>query len=91
MSDSTYFAAEADSTPEAERLRLLESIYDPGTIDMLTAIGVQPGWRCLVPGAGHGSIARWLADRVGPSGRVVATDIDPRFLASSAGANLEVR
>jgi len=31
-------------------------------------------------GAGRGSIARWLADAVGPTGSVVAADIDPRFL-----------
>jgi SAM-dependent methyltransferase len=31
-------------------------------------------------GAGAGGIARWLANRVGPEGRVVATDIDLRFL-----------
>jgi SAM-dependent methyltransferase len=91
VSDSTYFAAEAGTEPEDERLRLLESVYDPGTIEMLRATGVQPGWRCLVPGAGHGSIARWLADLVGPDGLVVATDIDTRFLASCAGPNLEVR
>ena len=31
-------------------------------------------------GAGGGSIARWLAERVGPTGSVLATDIDPRFI-----------
>jgi hypothetical protein len=91
VSDSTYFAAEADSQPERGRLELLESVFDPGTISLLAATGVGPGWHCLVPGAGHGSIARWLADQVAPDGLVVATDIDTRFLASCAGPNLEVR
>jgi hypothetical protein len=36
-------------------------------------------------------VARWLAGRVGPTGRVVATDIDPRFLAGSELAGVEVR
>jgi ubiquinone/menaquinone biosynthesis C-methylase UbiE len=40
---------------------------------------VQPGWRCLEVGAGRGSMAVWLAQRVGPSGHVVATDVDVGF------------
>jgi SAM-dependent methyltransferase len=52
---------------------------------------VGEGWRCLEVGAGYGSIARWLAGRVGPLGRVVATDIDTRFLVEQALPNLEVR
>ena len=35
--------------------------------------GVQAGWRCLEVGAGRGSMAVWLAERVGPRGGVVAT------------------
>jgi SAM-dependent methyltransferase len=42
-------------------------------------------------GAGAGSIACWLAARVAPSGQVVATDIDPRFLQNTTRPNLEVR
>jgi tRNA A58 N-methylase Trm61 len=70
---------------------LLEAIFDPGTIRMLGRTGVGPNWRCFVPGAGRGSIARWLAEQVAPTGCVIATDIDTRFLAASAGPNLEVR
>ena len=55
------------------------------------ARGVGPGWRCLEVGAGAGSIAGWLADRVGPSGQVIATDLDTRFLEQQARPNLEVR
>ena len=91
MSDATYFAAGVDAGGEVERLTLRESLFDPGTVAMLNAVGVQPGWRCLVAGAGHGSIARWLADRVAPTGTVVATDIDTQFLTWCAGPNLEVR
>ena len=42
-------------------------------------------------GAGHGSIVRWLAEQVGPQGRVVATDINPRFLTEIQLPNVEVR
>jgi hypothetical protein len=38
-----------------------------------------------------GSIARWLADRVGPSGEVVATDISTRHLGGLDLPNVEIR
>jgi len=57
----------------------------------LAALGIQPGWRCLEVGAGQGSIVRWLAAQVGPQGRVVATDINPRFLTALQLPNVEVR
>jgi ubiquinone/menaquinone biosynthesis C-methylase UbiE len=48
------------------------------------------GWRCLDVGAGAGSLGRWLAERVGPTGHVVAADIDPRFLGGLREPNVEV-
>jgi SAM-dependent methyltransferase len=54
-------------------------------------LGVGPGWRCLEIGAGHGSIACWLAERVASTGHVVATDIDLRFLERIQIPNLEIR
>ena len=79
---------------ERERLRSLEELHDGATIGAFDRVGVGPGWRCLEVGAGAGSVARWLAERVGPTGRVVATDLDPRFLNGDGGdtrPNLEVR
>lgn len=76
---------------EQRRLTLLAERYDPGTTRRMMDIGITCGWSCLEVGAGAGSIARWLAHRVGPTGRVVATDLDTRFFADAAGANLEVR
>ncbi|MEU6466589.1 methyltransferase [Streptomyces sp. NPDC046976] len=60
--------------------RCLEAAYDPVTLPRLAAAGVGPGWHCLEIGAGGGSIARWLAERVAPGGSVLATDRDPRDL-----------
>jgi SAM-dependent methyltransferase len=73
------------------RFAALSALFDPGTIRHLEQRGVGRGWHCLEVGAGSGSIASWLADRVGPTGRVLATDIDPRFLESLKRPNLEVR
>jgi SAM-dependent methyltransferase len=79
---------------EAESLRyyrLQESIVDPVSIRHLETIGVTEGWKCLEVGAGSGSIAEWLSKRVGPTGKVVATDIDTRFLQGMAAPNITVR
>ncbi|MCT2589579.1 methyltransferase domain-containing protein [Streptomyces sp. N2-109] len=61
---------------ETERLRTNEAIWDPGTVERLEKLGVGPGWACLEAGAGSGSMVRWLADRVGPGGRVLAADLE---------------
>jgi SAM-dependent methyltransferase len=87
---SNYILAQTGSDPESARLALLAGIFDPGTTGRLDALGIEPGARCLEVGAGNGSIARWFADRVGPSGQVVAADIDCRFLRDLPG-NVEVR
>jgi len=89
--EGRYFAADAAFEAEDERLRLVEAYADPITVRHIAAIGVLPGWRCLEVGAGRGSITRMLAERVGPNGRAVATDINPRFLANLKVSNVEVR
>lgn len=73
-----------------DRFTALEQRYDPVTVDRLEEFGVPEGARCLEVGAGGGSIARWLADRVGTSGSVVATDIDVSR-TTGGPANLEIR
>jgi SAM-dependent methyltransferase len=78
--EQQYLAAGIDADTESGRLRLLEVCRDPGTIRRLGRLGISCGWRCLEVGAGHGSIARWLAERVDPTGSVLAADIDPQFL-----------
>ena len=86
---SRYPISNADPDEEC-RLTLLESLSDPGTIQRLSNLGVGPGWRCLEVGAGHGSIAKWLREKVGITGSVVAIDIDTRFLDGIAADNLQV-
>ncbi|MCI0459816.1 MAG: methyltransferase domain-containing protein [Gemmataceae bacterium] len=76
---------------ERERLAAIEAGLDPITIQCLETIGVGEGWRCLEVGAGAGSIAEWLCRRVGPKGKVVATDLQTKFLEAIDAPNLEVR
>ena len=71
-------------------LSLLEELVDPATVRRLEGVGVAPGWRALEVGAGRGSIAAWLADRVAETGRVVATDIDTSLLEQLDDERIEV-
>jgi 2-polyprenyl-3-methyl-5-hydroxy-6-metoxy-1,4-benzoquinol methylase len=91
MTENRYLAKDSPDAFERERLSLLTQIADPITTRRLTDLGVGPGWHCLEVAAGDGSVARWLAGRVGPRGRVVATDLNPRFLAAHRLPNVEVR
>ncbi len=72
-------------------MRPLEAALDPETIRHLVALGVTDGWHCLEVGAGGGSVAEWFCQRVGPKGRVVATDLETKPLEAIAAHNLEVR
>jgi SAM-dependent methyltransferase len=76
---------------EPYRLALLEHHADPTSARRLGATGLGSGWRCLEVGAGRGSIARWLANRVGPSGQVLALDLDTSLLAGLDEPNVAVR
>ena len=76
---------------ERDRLAAIGALHDRDTTQRLADLGVTDGWLCLEVGFGGGSVALWLADRVGSTGRVVATDLDPRYLDGHGRANLEVR
>ena len=89
--DEQTYAFDNALAVQRERLATLEALFDPGTIGQLEARGVAPGWRCLEVGAGGGSIAEWLCDRVGPAGSVLATDLDTKWVAELSRPNLEVR
>jgi ubiquinone/menaquinone biosynthesis C-methylase UbiE len=65
----------------------LEELFDP--LSRRRRALVQPGWRCLEVGAGRGSMAVWLAEQVGPTGHVVATDVDTRYLERLDVPNLD--
>jgi SAM-dependent methyltransferase len=82
-------AAQGRRDVEEKRLGLLEQLFDPDSRQRRDL--VRPGWRCLEVGAGRGSMAVWLAEKVGASGQVVATDVDTTYLERLNVPNLEVR
>jgi len=91
MSAANYVFDAAQAGSELERLRALETIFDPATRQLLEHVGLASGWHCLEVGAGAGSIARWIGEIVGDRGRAVALDTDPKFLGDGASTGLEVR
>lgn len=88
---ATSYAFDQAWERERDRLRSLEQLFDAASQRHMIARGLTVGWRCLEVGCGAGSLAVWLAEQVGPTGSVVATDLDPRFLAGHGRANLDVR
>jgi hypothetical protein len=68
----------------------VEAFYDPESIRLLYARGIDEGWRCLEVGGGGGSIARWLLSRCGDYGRIVVTDIDTSHMQDLQDPKVEV-
>lgn len=89
MSTQTGYVMDPAWRDERVRLQGIETMFDPITREQLSAVGLAPGWRCLEVGGGAGGVASWIASVVGDGGRVVATDLDTRFLEGLAG--VEVR
>jgi len=80
-----------DLEGERQRLALMSELLDPLQRSFLKKLGLRSGWRCLEVGCGNGSISRWQAERVGPDGVAVASDLDLRYVAGMRAANLEIR
>ncbi|MFD7874556.1 methyltransferase domain-containing protein [Streptomyces sp. NPDC059766] len=74
----------------AERFDAFAALFDPTTFRHMEKLGIGPGWRCWEVGAGGTSVVSWLARKVGPTGKVVATDIDVSRLAAAARPPVEV-
>ncbi|MFC5667163.1 methyltransferase [Kitasatospora misakiensis] len=66
----------------AGRFAALEACYDPVSQQQLIRTGLGAGWSCLEVGGGSGSLGHWMGARVGAGGRVIVTEIEPRWAAS---------
>ena len=90
VGEAPGYAFPHSAEDESRRLQLLEQRLDPLTKRRIQRLGVGKGSRCLEIGGGRGSIARWLSEVVGPSGRVIATDLQLGFLTEIDASNVEV-
>jgi SAM-dependent methyltransferase len=69
----------------------LEACFDETTFRHLTAVGIGPAWRCWEIGAGSGSVAGWMAERVGKDGAVLATDLNVDWIRTNISPRVEIR
>lgn len=90
MTTSQYVFIGSQRSKEFERLQAIEQVFDPATQRRIQSTGITESWRCLEVGAGAGSITRWMAGAVGESGKVVAVDLDTRFITDINQSNVEV-
>lgn len=72
-----------------QRFEALSQLFDAVTFRHLAAVGLSAGWACWEVGAGGDRVPAWLSEQVGPSGRVVASDIDTAWMPVD-GAAFEV-
>ena len=77
---------------EAQDLRAVQAAqWDPFTVRQLDEIGVTRGWHCLEIGTTTAAVAGWLIDRVGPTGSVAVTEIEPSAAGGSAAVDVHHR
>jgi SAM-dependent methyltransferase len=69
----------------------LGQLFDPTTFRHLDRLGLRAGWRCWEVGAGGPTVPAGLAERAGPTGRVLATDIDVSALEEAPEPGFEIR
>jgi SAM-dependent methyltransferase len=90
MSTESYLLD--NRAPDARtRFEALSALFDSVTMRHVDRLGVRAGWRCWEVGAGGPGVPRLLAERVGPTGYVLATDLDVGWMSTDMPASVEVR
>jgi ubiquinone/menaquinone biosynthesis C-methylase UbiE len=67
------------TSEEYERLRRQSELLESITGSVLDRAGLGTGMSCLDVGCGPGEVMRLMAERVGPTGRVVGIDVDGKL------------
>ncbi|WP_240812731.1 methyltransferase domain-containing protein [Streptomyces sp. DASNCL29] len=80
MTSETGYLLDNRQREAGRRFDALAELFDPWTLGHLDQLGLAAGWRCWEVGAGGPSVPSALAERVGPTGRVLVTDIDTSWL-----------
>jgi methylase of polypeptide subunit release factors len=78
MTNTKEYYILATGGKDVKRLRLLHEVYGPGTEALFHRVGLlRGGLRVVEIGCGSGNIACWVAERIAPSGSVMAIDVSP--------------
>jgi SAM-dependent methyltransferase len=84
---ASYLFAHAPN--EVDRLQSWAHSWEPETEAMLDRIPVQSGWHAIDLACGPLGIIGPLSRRVGPTGRVVASDLNPGMLSAARSYTVE--
>lgn len=84
MSGELSQSFSAASIPESYGRFMLTQLFEPWAAELLSRAELEPGWSVLDVASGLGPVARLAAAAVGPSGRVVASDISGPMLTQAA-------
>ncbi|MDX2602330.1 methyltransferase domain-containing protein [Streptomyces caniscabiei] len=87
----TRYLLDNQRSEAGERFVALSRLFDASTFRHVDDLGIAAGWRCWEVGAGGSSVVRGLAERVGPAGHVLATDIDTSWMADATAPQIETR
>ena len=71
------------TSAEYARVRMQARLWADATGRLLDQIGLGPGASCLDAGCGPGETMRAMAERAGPTGRVLGIDADPALGAKA--------
>ena len=80
MSEDTGFQFTDDAVPRAYEEVLVPRLFELWALLLLDECNLRPSTIVLDVATGPGTVARLAAKRIGPSGRVVATDISRPML-----------
>ncbi len=80
MTEDNGYLLDNRRTEAGERFEALSALFDGSTFRHFDALGLGAGQRVWEVGAGGPSVPLGLARRVGPEGRVLATDLDTGWL-----------
>jgi ubiquinone/menaquinone biosynthesis C-methylase UbiE len=80
MADATKFQFTSPSVPKAYDEFFVPRLFEPWAKLLLDEVNLQSGEAVIDVATGPGTVARLAAARLGPQGRIVATDIAPLML-----------
>ena len=80
MSEDRGFQFTEDTVPREYEEVLVPRLFEPWALQMLDECNLRPNAVVLDVATGPGTVARLAAKRIGPGGRVVATDISRPML-----------
>ncbi|MEV7354015.1 methyltransferase domain-containing protein [Kitasatospora sp. NPDC091276] len=91
MGDERGYLLDNRQQEAGRRFEGIAELFDPWTLEHLDRLGPADGHHCWEVGAGGQGIPLALAERVGPTGRVLASDLDTSWLTGLPADRVEVR